>query len=90
MADLFQGLDPDAATAIAQLSRLMYELRENRKLVLSPYGVDDEEALLAAILAGTVAEHPGYEHYLSARTLGDTHALVRRELTERLRKEGRP
>jgi hypothetical protein len=85
MVDFFEGLDYEVAEEIQGLSRLTYELRENRKAILDGYGVADETALLDQIRAGSVAEHPGYEHYLAARALDATREAVRSALVERLR-----
>jgi len=84
MASFFENLDPDTAEKIAQLSRLVYELRENRNTVLQMHGAEDEAALLQRIQNGAVAEHPAYEHYLAARILADTRETVRVVLAERL------
>ena len=86
MTNFFENLEPDEATEIEQLSKLVYELRENRIAVLKPYGAEDEAALLQQILAGTVGEHPAYEHYLAARILADTRETVRALVGERLKK----
>ncbi len=84
MASFFENLDPDTAEEIEQLSRLVYELRENRNTVLKIHGAEDEAALLQQIQSGTVAEHPAYEHYLAARILADTRETVRAALAEHL------
>ena len=84
MASFFENLDPDTAEEIEQLSRLVYELRENRNTVLKTHGAEDEVALLQQIQSGAVAEHPAYEHYLAARILADTRETVRAVLAERL------
>ena len=84
MASFFENLDPDTAEEIEQLSRLVYELRENRNTVLATLGAEDEAALLQQIQAGEVDEHPAYEHYLAARILTDTRETVRTVVAERL------
>jgi len=84
MASFFENLDPDTAEEVEQLSRLVYELRENRSTVLQMHGAEDEAALLQRIQNGAVAEHPAYEHYLAARILADTRETVRVVLAERL------
>ena len=89
MADFFENFEYDEATEIELLSRLAYELRENRNAVLSLYGAADEAALLQHIQTGAVAEHPAYEHYLAARILADTREMVRALMGERL-KQARP
>lgn len=80
MTNFYARLPFETATRMEQLSRLMYELRENRRQLLAQYAVADEDALLQDIGAGRVAEHPAYEHYLGARTLHQAHAAVRGEL----------
>ena len=85
MASFFENLDPDVAAELELLSRLTYELRENRNAILEPYGAEDEAALLQHIQSGTVAEHPAYEHYLAARILADTRETTRTVLAERLK-----
>jgi len=77
MADFFENLEYDEAMELQQLSRLIYELRENRNAALKSYGAEDEAALLQKIESGAVDEHPAYEHYLAARILADIRATVR-------------
>ena len=86
MDNFFEDLEYDEATELDQLSKLIYELRENRNAVLKPYGAEDEAALLQKIQAGSVDEHPAYEHYLAARVLADTREMVRAIVGERLKK----
>lgn len=80
MKNYFEGLDHDDAELIESLSRVVYVLRENRKSLLEQHGVEDEPALLDKIKSGEIAEHPAYEHYLSARILEATRNTVRDEL----------
>ena len=89
MSNFFETLDPDEAAEIDQLSRLAYELRENRAAILAPHGVDDEAALLQKIQTGAVDEHPTYEQYLAARILADTRETVRAVVGERLKEVNR-
>lgn len=89
MDNFFENLEYDAATELELLSRLIYELRENRNAVLKPYGAEDEAALLRRIQAGAVAEHPAYEHYLAARILADTRETIRAMAGEHLKKAQR-
>lgn len=89
MAGFFDYVDFDTATEIEQLSRLTYELRENRRTILDLHGVEDEAALLQRIQAGELAEHPAYEHYLAARILADTRETARAALAERMKEANR-
>ena len=89
MTTFFDTFDLDAATQLEQLSRLIYELRENRQAILRSYGADDEIALLEQIYTGVVGEHPAYDHYLGARILAETRETVRAMLAECLREVGR-
>lgn len=89
MTNFFENLDYDTAEEIQQLSKLMYELRENYNGVLKLHGAEDEAALLLLIQDGTTAEHPAYEHYLAARILADTRETVRTIVGERLKEANR-
>lgn len=81
MKSYFEGLDHDDAELIESLSRVTYVLRESRKLLLEPHGVEDEQTLLDKITNGEIAEHPAYENYLSARILTSTRDSIRDELS---------
>lgn len=85
MVNFFKDLEHDRALEIERLSRLTFELRENRNAVLAPYGLVHEAALLDRITSGAVPEHPAYEHYLAARILDETRESARMLLSERLR-----
>jgi hypothetical protein len=89
MANFFANLEHDAATELELLSKLIYELRENRNAVLRPYGAEDEAALLRQIQDRALAEHPAYEHYLAARILAETRETVRAVVGERLKEAQR-
>ncbi|MBD5804493.1 hypothetical protein AZOA_39360 [Azoarcus sp. Aa7] len=89
MANFFENVEPTDAEQLEQLSRLVFELRENRDAILKATGASDEIELLERIYTGTVAEHPSYEHYLSARILADTRETVRAMLTECLKEARR-
>lgn len=84
----FGPMPPERALEIDRLTRLGYELRENRKRLLARYGVEDEAALLGRIRSGALAEHPAYEHYLSARVLEASRLSLRAQLAALLA-EGR-
>lgn len=80
MDNFFARLPSDAAQRIDALSRLSYELRENHAVLLRPHGVADEDALLRDVVERRTPEHPGYDHYLGARTLRRTREAVRGDL----------
>lgn len=84
MTHFFQNVPSEAAQQIDALSRMLYDLREDRKLILARYHADDEKALLALIAEGKVEEHPAYEHYLGAKTLANTREVIREQLRELL------
>lgn len=84
MATFFDRMDPHDALEIDRISRLVYELRVNRKHILDSWQVRDEEQLLIGMLGGTVPEHPGYEAWLGARALGDAHEQARELLAASL------
>lgn len=85
MANFYENIEPTDAQQLEQLSRLIYELRENRDAILKSAGIADEIALLEQIYTGKVPEHPAYEHYLSARILADTRETVRLMMGECLK-----
>lgn len=89
MTHFFENVDPETASELDQLSRLIYELRENHNAILRPYGAADAPALLQQIETGTTAEHPAYEHYLAARIITDTRETVRTLIAERGREANR-
>jgi hypothetical protein len=70
----------DAKGFDALYARTSYLLRESRKEILRRYKVENEIALLDKIRQGAVAEHPGYEHYLSALILEQMRSQIRAEL----------
>jgi hypothetical protein len=82
MNEFYDSLPLPAAQQIEQLSRLAFELREDRRRLLESHGVDSEPALLERIAGGGVAAHPAYEHYLGARALAAAREAVRRQLRE--------
>ncbi|HJV59450.1 MAG TPA: hypothetical protein VJ743_00835 [Albitalea sp.] len=88
MIDYFANLPDDAATQIEQLSRLAYELRENRRALLQRHGVDDEAALLSRISETSLDEHPAYEDYLGALAIARTRQAVDEELRALLKRLG--
>lgn len=80
MKSFFEGFEHEDAELIETLSRVTYELRENRKLLLEQHGVEDEQALMLKLSSGDIPEHPAYEHYLSASILAETRDSIRSEL----------
>ena len=84
----YADLPPETAEHIERLSRLSHELRRHRNELLERHGAGDAEALLGKVRSGEVAEHPGYDHYLSVRILEQTREAVRSELGGIL--QGRP
>jgi hypothetical protein len=85
MHSFYDRISAEAAAHIDRLSKLMHELRDNRRALLDPYGAVDEAALLAAIADGSTAEHPAYEHYLGALVLRDTYQAAREDMAALLR-----
>ena len=88
MINFYEHLPIETTTEMEQMSRLMFELRENRNLLLRQYDVSTEPALLEKIISGEVPEHPAYEHYLGAQTLAKTRELVSTELKQLLKELG--
>lgn len=84
MTRFYQNVPSEAAVQIDALSRVLYDLREDRKRILAQYDAADEQALLAQIAAGKVGEHPAYDHYLGAKTLAHTREVIREQLRELL------
>ncbi len=80
--DIFKGLPIEVAMEGERLSRLVYELRENRRKLLGELDCTDEAELLDRIGRGRIAEHPGYEAYLAARILADTREAARDALAQ--------
>lgn len=84
MRPFFQNVPSQAAQQIDALSRVLYDLREDRKRILAQYGVEQEAQLLALISTRQIDEHPAYEHYLGATTLAQTREVIREQLRELL------
>ncbi len=80
MTNFFEHIPYEQATQLESLSRLAYELRENRKLILQKHGVAEETELRERIVSGAVDEHGSYEDYLSAKILEQAKEAVREEL----------
>lgn len=91
MEPLYDALEPEQASDVAQLARLMYETREHRRQILEEYHSNDADELIArvrALAAAGEAEHPAYEHYLAVRVLDDTRSAARALMAARLKDEG--
>lgn len=85
MNKFFDNMTTEEAEQVQSLTRLVYELRENRSTLLAKYSVRDEQALLQKITASEVNEHPAYEHYLSANILSQTRESIREDIKNYLR-----
>ncbi len=86
MQKFFENLSYEDAEQLQQLSRLVYDFRSSRSSLLKQYDVADEALLLEKIRAGLVPEHPGYDHYLSAKILDEMREIIRAELRDFLPK----
>jgi len=85
MSSFYDKITTQDAEHVQGLTRLALELRDNRTKLLKHYEAEDEPALLQKIVTGEVAEHPAYEHYLSARLLAQTRESIREDLKNYLR-----
>ena len=85
MTKFFDNMTTEEAEQVQNLTRLLYEIRENHKNLLAQYSAEDEPALLQKITSGEVAEHPAYEHYLSANILSQTRESIREDIKNYLR-----
>ncbi len=65
-------------------AQTLYVLRESRKAMLKQYAADNEAGLLEKITHGELAEHPAYEHYLSALIIEQMRAQVRAQAARQL------
>jgi hypothetical protein len=74
----------DSDTLQYLYAKTLYALRESRKAMLRQYGLASEAALLELISAGSIAEHPAYEHYLGALIIEQTRNHIRAQATEQL------
>lgn len=85
MSNFFENIPYEEAEHIDRITKLTFELRENRLEVLKRHGVADEAQLKQAIIEGAVLEHPGYEDYLSASILDATREVIRDDLNAYLK-----
>ena len=77
MDPFFTGIEPAVATRMAGLSRQMFELRERHKELLEQLDCEDAGAVLAAIRAGRLPEHPGYEAWLALELMRERQQAAR-------------
>lgn len=80
MAGFYDHLTAEDVATLDALARLLNDLRDSHRQLLARHGVEDEQALLARIQAGEIAEHPAYEDYLGARRIAVTRETLRVEL----------
>lgn len=85
MSNFFENIPYEEAEHIDRITKLTFELRENRLEVLKRHGVADEAQLKQAIIEGAVPEHAGYEDYLSASILDATREVIRDDLNAYLK-----
>ena len=85
MSNFFENIPYEEAEHIDRITKLTFELRENRLQVLERHGVADEAQLKQAIIEGAVPEHAGYEDYLSASILDATREVIRDDLNAYLK-----
>ena len=71
MRAFFENVDPRAASAISDVSRRMFDLRERRKRLLEDTGCSNAGEILAAVREGSLPEHPGYDAWLAVGLIGD-------------------
>lgn len=80
MRAFFENVDPRAASAISDVSRRMFDLRERRKRLLENMGCSHADEVLSAVREGDLPEHPGYDAWLAARLLGDRERALHETL----------
>lgn len=80
MSNIFEDLPFTVAQQLEQLSRLAFDLREQRKQLLQRHGADSEQALLQLVSDGAIPEQPAYQDYLTARVLAETREGVRDQI----------
>lgn len=88
MTNFFEHIPFEEADRMERLSRLMFELRENRAKLLRQYNVGDEAGLLKQIVSGVVPEHPAYDHYLGALAIAQTREAASEALKNLLKEMG--
>ncbi|MEO6145657.1 MAG: hypothetical protein ABIT70_01140 [Sulfuriferula sp.] len=85
MSNFFENIPYEEAEHIDRMTKLTFELRENRLEVLKRHSVADEAQLKQTIVEGAAPEHPAYEDYLSASILDATREVIRHELNAYLK-----
>lgn len=80
MDRFYEDMPWDEALDMEQAARLNYELREDGRRILNPYGVATPGELLALVQGQALPPQPTYRHYLSAAILGATREMLRQQL----------
>lgn len=88
MGNIFEDLPLSVAQQLEQLSRLAFDLREQRKRLLQRHGADSEDVLLQLVSQGAIPKQPALQDSLSARVLAQTREGVRDQIKALL--AGRP
>jgi hypothetical protein len=84
MSDFYGNMRPEDAERVDGLTKLAFEFRENRLLLLKRHGVENEAELAGKISSGEVDEHRAYEDYLGAGVLSEAKEAIRDELRQYL------
>lgn len=80
MNAFFERVEPETASAIADVSRRMFDLRERRKRLLAETGNESADDMLAAVREGSLPEHPGYDAWLAVQLIGQREEALRETL----------
>lgn len=80
MKAFFERVDPRAASAMAEVSRRMFDLRERRKRLMAQVGCGDADDMLDAVRDGRLPEHPGYDAWLGACLMAERERALHEAL----------
>ncbi len=80
MRAFFENVDPQAASAISDVSRRMFDLRERRKRLLADTGCSDADEILMSVREGSLPEHPGYDAWLALCLIGERERALHETL----------